>query len=445
MRHAPDAMSIAEAKAYDHAARWGQAKERIEREYQSSQAITAAMRKESLRLRDEMVKAGTAAHVAEMNAVLFTEYARAYADRYGLDPVAEMKRITVERGKPGEGGTYFHAEQIRLADEALRLDSEAWGKSVDSFIGGSLPARRSVTMLNQTPLVLQMLGAKNLPVNTTYGTLKKVLVDKHKLPAETVKQVPAAMADPVMVFQSATQAGDLVMMLELKDQHGATVVVPVALEQTTPEGYTVNLATSVYAKGSLETGRPNNQWFAKQIQDGNLLYQNKEKSRAWAAMVGLQLPPTHRSGSARNTVHTEADLVKLREANPTMYQRGARGAVELSPERAAIRLFEKADLSTIPHESAHIFLDTLMRVVADDGGHARALYESRLAEGMDQAKAQKIYDSHMAGIEQAKADLRTLREFAEAERINMPGQEEGKRLASADGEGEQGQARQEDS
>ena len=227
-----------------------------------------------------------------------------------------------------ELGDYFSGKSntlnqssILTADEALRRDTEAWGKSVDSFIDGTISTRKSVTMLKQTPLVLQMLGAKNLPVNTTYGVLKKVLVDKHKLPPETVKQVPEAMADPVMVFKSATQSGDLVMMLELKDQHGATVIVPIALEAVTPEGYTVNLATSVYGKGDEKAGRPNNQWFINQIQDGNLLYQNKKKSRNWAAMVGLQLPPTHRSKSAiENTIRTEADLVKLKSENPTLYQ-----------------------------------------------------------------------------------------------------------------------------
>ena len=61
-------------------------------------------------------------------------------------------------------------------------------------------------------------------------------------------------------------------------------------------------------------------------QDGNLLYQNNEKSRAWAAMVGLSLPPAHRSGSAKTNVYTESDLVKLREKNPTFYQPAYHGS-----------------------------------------------------------------------------------------------------------------------
>ncbi|MDR2696031.1 MAG: hypothetical protein LBC79_06590, partial [Deltaproteobacteria bacterium] len=104
----------------------------------------------------------------------------------------------------------------------------------------------------------------------------------------------------------------------------------------------------------------------------------------------------------------------------TYCQPGARGAVHLTAESAAIRLFRNADLTTVAHESAHIFLDNLLRVVADDGRHARALHKSRIAEGMEQGKAQEILDRHLEGVRQARTDLRSLREFAEEQRHKMP-------------------------
>jgi len=237
-------------------------------------------------------------------------------------------------------------------------------------------------MLNQTPLVLQMLGAKNLPVNTTYGTLKKVLVDKHKLPADTVKQVPAAMADPVMVFKSATQAGDLVMMQGLKDQHGATVIVPVALEQKGKTGYVANIVTSMYGQKNTETLRPNNQWFANQISNGNLLYQNKKKSREWSQSSGLQLPRVGALQHGKKTIHTEADLVKLREANPTLYAgspSNPRGSITLDTPsgRPLVSLFEKADSSTFLHESGHLYLEMLRSLATFENAppEIRSLWE----------------------------------------------------------------------
>ena len=130
-------------------------------------------------------------------------------------------------------------EDVRLADEALASDAEGWGRSVDRYVNGTLVRTRPVTMLRQTPLVLQMLGARNLPIRMLYGVMDKVLSGKHNLPAELVKQIPAAMADPIMVFKtdSQTAISDLTMMLELKDAHGATVVVPVVLAREGSKGY----------------------------------------------------------------------------------------------------------------------------------------------------------------------------------------------------------------
>ena len=217
-------------------------------------------------------------------------------------------------------------DEVRTADAALAKDVEAWGKSVDGFLAGTISHRHQPVMLNQTPLVLQMLGAKNLPVVTSYGTLRKILVEKHQLPVDAVKQVPAAMADPVMVFKSATQGGDLVMMLGLKDQHGATIIVPISLEDRGPGGYAVNNVKSVYGQKSTETLRPNNHWFANQIHNGNLLYINNKKSREWQRSSGLQLPGVGALSRGKNKIYHYDDLVKLRETNPTMYQAAYHGS-----------------------------------------------------------------------------------------------------------------------
>ena len=240
---------------------------------------------------------------------------KVYAANEALFPGSEVAN------RPGEGGTYFSLEEIRAGDAALTRDAEAWGKTVDKFQAKELREDLPIAMLRQTPLVLQMLGAKNLRLNATLHLLRDGMATHGLLPKD-LKKLPQAMADPIMVFKSASEGGDLVMMVEVKDPHGGTVVVPIALEQTSTEGYTVNLATSVYGKTNDKTLKPNDRWFTKQIEDGNLLYRNNKKSRDWARRSKLQLPATGTglSASARGRVHTEADLVKLREANPTMFQ-----------------------------------------------------------------------------------------------------------------------------
>ncbi|MDM8329200.1 hypothetical protein QUW42_02705 [Desulfovibrio piger] len=85
---------------------------------------------------------------------------------------------------------------------------------------------------------------------------------------EMWKQIPAAMADPIAVFDSDSPAGrargDLVFMLELTDANGATVVVPVALQAKGKLGARINIVKSAYAKES--GGVPSNNGFIRQAK-----------------------------------------------------------------------------------------------------------------------------------------------------------------------------------
>lgn len=295
-----------------------------------------------------------------------------------LDDTEVNEIVDTAPGTVGGQSEFFQPgiEEVRLADEALARDVEAWGKSVDALEKSAWNMRDNMTMLNQTPLVLQMLGARNLPVQMSPGKLARAMKE-HDLSPDLVKQVPAAMADPIMVFGSATQGGDVVMMLELKDQHGGTIVVPMTLEIETPGGYTANIATSIYGKTNEKTLKPSNTWFTRQIQDGNLLYQHHKKSRDWARTSRLQLPGANtRTVSAQKRLYTDADLVKLREANPALYQsapQGPRGGVALDVETApgvfndVITLFKGADASTVIHEAWHLFQRDMEALAARPG------------------------------------------------------------------------------
>ena len=290
-------------------------------------------------------------------------------------------RRLLEGVKDSDKNVYLHP--ALSAAEALKRDSEAWGKSVDAFFDGSLHRTSPVVMLKQTPLVMHLVGARNLPIEVSHNTLEKILLPegvgrgKHGLPAALLKQVPEAMADPVMMFRSESVGGDIVMMLDLKDQHGASLVVPVMLKKKKDTGYVVNVVKSIHAKNYAGTGKARDGWFVRQIKEGNLLYINQEKSRRWEHAAALALPPEAGAvdggipTNGKNKIYTQADLVKLRSGNPTMYQDGApvpgaRGSVSIADGSYFVRLFERADLSTLTHETGHIFLSE-MRDVARSG------------------------------------------------------------------------------
>lgn len=87
-----------------------------------------------------------------------------------------------------------------------------------------------------------------------------------------------------------------------------------------------------------------------------------------------------------------------------------RARIRLDSRTAAIRIFKGADLSSIPHETAHIFVDDLRRVAADDGSIARERLRADMEQaGIDSAELAAILSGDVDG-ERARALLRDVRE-----------------------------------
>ena len=191
--------------------------------------------------------------------------------------------------------------------EQLQRDLEEWARQVDAF--DPAPSRgadkRRLLSVCRTPDVLRKLGAPDLPMTMTARNLEKVLSDKqdHQLPKDLVKQLPKALAEPVMVFESATEANSFVVLTELTHE-GRSVMVAVHLD-TERQNIRVNDIASAYKRG-------NEGWYIRQIEDGRLLYQDKKKSLAWARTKGLQLPRVRKLPSrlSEKRILTDADIVK---------------------------------------------------------------------------------------------------------------------------------------
>ena len=96
-----------------------------------------------------------------------------------------------------------------------------------------------------------------------------------------------------------------------------------------------------------------------------------------------------------------------------------RAQVSLGDDVAAIRIFSrkdgaKADLSSIPHESAHIFVDDLLRISQDDGSIARERLRSDIEQsGMDSAPFAGILSGEI-DANAARSMLRDIREELES-------------------------------
>lgn len=245
-----------------------------------------------------------------------------------------------------------------MAERQLDADEKSFADSVDRFMAGKISTDTIQVM--RTPLVMRLVGAEVLPVEISVSDLRKVLVDKHTdITPDIMKQIPSALTDPMMIFSTYSgKNGEArkVIVLELKDENGATIVVPMELEHMS-DGYKVNRMTSTYGKTDRKTGAPSYEWFKKQLEAGNLEYVNRKKATDWISTEQPDwLIPKEKVDnllSAPN-VANEEDLVKLKSENPTYYQTAADKDLVVYHNVSAGKLREAIKLGGLPMPSLAI-------------------------------------------------------------------------------------------
>lgn len=331
MRQTADAPNALEAAQVDGAAQAVAVVEDARRRQRQLDVV----RQEEARLVSEMLPLVGNREAAEQYATLFRAQAAAFETAYGLDAAESLRRVRVERGETAQRRKEaLHQsvlyEQTPLGESgraSLERDIRDFGAAVDAIAAAKVTPSSPVKMLEQTPLVLQMLGMDTLSKKIAAGggiyAAPHLFDGTHpNMTPEMWKQIPAAMADPIAIFDTNNKKhrpdGDVVFMLEILDEKGATVVVPVALQARGKLGARINIMKSAYAKEN--NGVPNNGWFEEQVKK-NARYVNGQKWKRWQDIgSGADSPLVVPSNVSENKVYTEADLVNLRQQNPALYQ-----------------------------------------------------------------------------------------------------------------------------
>lgn len=340
---------------------------------------------------NELRQIGATKQEALQAMVLLESAART---QYPDDPMQYFRDnpVSFKRFVSTPKGRYM---QTKSANEKLIEDENNFAANIDKFISGKLVDKTIRVM--QTPLALEVAGAKILPVDMSVENLDKVLNGKHKsdMSADIVKQIPRALTDPLMIFDTydgKNGAKRKIVALDLKSKNGATIVVPFELEVDNKSNkYVMNEIISAYGKTDNKTGEPRYEWFAKQIENGKLRYINKEKT---AKLIENEKPewlmpfstdsgfvktakwlPSPSSDSAsritdldsllNNSIPDENALRKRREEMQGYYQAEGKtkGAITWDEEgKAIISLFEGANASTVIHEAlGHYLSVNIMR------------------------------------------------------------------------------------
>jgi N12 class adenine-specific DNA methylase len=191
------------------------------------------------------------------------------------------------------GGDVRYSQDGGLIDLFIR--------QVKEVLSGERNKILPLVAAKSTPQPYIAIGLKDLPMVVPGAVVDKMHFD-HGLSEASLARLPALVADPVMIFESDTEEGSYVAVLDLFAR-GLPVVA--AIRPDVQMGrYTVNLVVSAYPKD--KPAAILNWW-----RHGLLRYVDQTKSPAWSTTSGLQLPSVVHSprGSKQNLI-TDSDLVK---------------------------------------------------------------------------------------------------------------------------------------
>lgn len=217
--------------------------------------------------------------------------------RLGIDPdTATNEEIKAAIEAYTASDTAFDADITY--EQAKASEAAAFARAFDQFIRGELRTGAMLT-LGSTPPVLRAVGAPQAPLRVSQRVLRKVTLDKHVVHTDTVANLPALIAEPVMVLDSATTPGEaVVLVLNAEDIKGDALT---AVVRFADGSVNINSIATLF-------GRDNPRWFTTQMEAGRLRFFDEERASAWSDRIGLQLPKGDHASAAGKVV-TPADLV----------------------------------------------------------------------------------------------------------------------------------------
>ncbi|MDY0204724.1 MAG: hypothetical protein RBR49_11460 [Desulfovibrio desulfuricans] len=325
-------------------------------EASSAQKIRADVEREVTRITQEIEAAGFPRHVAQTNAALHQQQALAMKAAYGVDPVAILQRRTVTRVLAD------HAQQPRqdALFHAMYAAKDADMTSFFSRVQAEGPQAKKSYFAFSVPGELEGVPFR-IPSDTALHQAKR-----H---SDITPQDNAVLPH---IFQNLT--AENTAQVNRQGVYGRQYIGTAEVNGAHyGVAFEVNKKGEVYVT-TLFKDKPKRleDWLNKEQKRASIVPEASSAERHQKPGVGYGKP------SSAKTLRQMLAEVNSREMHQ-QEQSGPLGSVSLSPQSAAVSIFDGANLSTIPHESAHIFLDDLMRIAADDGSIALAELQRAVA------------------------------------------------------------------
>lgn len=268
---------------------------------------------------------------------------------------------------------------------------KTWNKRIDEWIeSGS--AGDALIRIGSTPPALQLAGAAELTMVVPPSLLDKATT-VHNVPIEALRALPDSLADPIAVFQSRTHAESLVVLTEFLEDN-KPVIIAVSLDAKEGRELEVNKVASLYGKSSKTIA----DMFGEQ-----LLYEDTEKSSAWARREGLQLPkrgtPTQNSGG---NIPGPADVVKLSHSLSPARR------LELVENRLAVVLSQDSEQARDFAQRASRRLDQLKSRYAGVPAAKSKTELDKVQRGMVESRRKDLEDMFVGDIEHRMGGVHAL-------------------------------------
>ena len=219
--------------------------------------------------------------------------------------------------------------------------SKTFAQQIDDYKAGKFP-RNDTLVVCGTPEVFQKIGLNALPMTYTQGHLRDALanVDGDHLGEALLKNLPAAMQNPLAIINSETKPGRLVAIVEIQGQTRNTIAA-VEIDGTgRMHSYTIdaNAITSAHSRDNALSNLLKNAVASEIAGKNSIYYWQKNKAIQRLNGIGVQFPGA--SSIADGYIHSIRDagsFVNTKFENVTQTQQFKRwfGDWQKNPKRAS--------------------------------------------------------------------------------------------------------------
>lgn len=295
-------------------------------------------------------------------------------------------------------------------DFEKKIDRLSWRKSETGKYASSH------IYLGMTPPIYQKIGFNNLPVMTAAMHIKTAMMKEGKnpnrhyygIPSETMKKIPKALKNPVMITQSFTHPLDIVSIISLTDGENRPIFIPISYKKKgnfNGVEIDIHLAKSMYGKDDFK------QFFIEAVKENKILYINKESREL--VPPELQLLRNYKPQLFYENINRYQEFVKQE------YSDFAHNAFTDKPP-------EKLDIYSICLQSKTTcknFQERLQHICKDLGFSQRSVMKaSQFLITIMPTEEKQIFDTVMKkiGCTSPEKTKNTLMEIAQGEKILMP-------------------------